>query len=607
MLHRVLSRLSWLCLLMLGGILPVVFWNKTDDGRLVQWGTFWILSAVGLAAGWAVGLRARATGPLHVPLLAIAAAVLLLPLAAFRVPAALGRGLDLGACVATAILAAHWLRSQRRFLEFGVVLLVIHLGVSFYGFAQYLGIDPQRWMHQYGGQRPFATLGNPNILAGQFVVLLPWAAVMFLSARGRASKLLWFLVTMLWALLILVAQTRGAWIAAGVSMAWVGWQSRAVARNWLTAQWGQVAGLVALIAMVAIGASWQNPELAARVADLVPHDLGQVALRYTAARAALLTWRDRPVTGFGGSCFAHGFGKHMAAAMPSSERRLFTHTYAEADVHCDYLQLLAEYGVVGFGLLAWVVVCAVRLLLFRSRDDPLTRVLIGGGIALAIHGAFNFPLRIGPTAFLLWTGIGLAASMAPADPTAPVSGPVPKPKPAARLTVALAAVVVVLAVGTLASMKFAASAYSRMALAYRNAGDWRTSAVASEVGRRVDWDDRREAFYVASMRGQLGDYAGAAEMFAVEVRRNPYFMDGFTNYGAVLGFLGRKQEAEAQFRRAIELNPAYAEAYANLGIVLLELRRFPEAASVFQRALALEPAMRLARQGLGLAATHRRP
>jgi len=598
--RRVWAKLSWLCLLMLTGVLPIVFWTRTDDTvRTAQWVFFWAVAALGLGAGWVAGLSAGAAGPLRAPLLACGTAALILPVTAFRFPAALADGFGVAAGVATALLAAWWLRSAGRFRMFAAALLAVQLAVSFYGFIQYLGIDPLRWAYQYGGQRPFATLGNPNFLAGHFATLLPWAAVMFLAAPGPVSKVPWLLVTVVWALLVLVAQTRGAWIAAGVSLGWVGWRTWAGGREWFVAQRGWLAAFVVLVIVIAAGAVARNPELGNRIADFVPHDFGQIAKRYTGARAALFMWRERPVTGFGGGCFKHGFGKYMAKAMPPTEMRQFVHTYSEEYAHCDYLQLIAETGVIGFGIFAWVIVCAARLLVLRTGDDWTARILLGGGMALAIHAAFNFPLRIAPTAFLCWAGVGLAAVLS-ASKTEPSS----KPQPASTGYLALCAVV---AVGILAVLQFAASAYSRVGMDYRNVGDWRTSLAAYERGGRVGWDDRREVFYVASMRAQLGDLEASARLFEVEIRRNPYYMDGFTNYGSVLGMLKRIPETEAQFRRAIELNPAYAEAWANLGVALLELGRFPEAEADFQQALSLDPGSAQGQRGLELARVRRRP
>ena len=89
------EKMSWWCLLMLGGILPCVFWTRTDDTvRTAQWVMLWSVAATAVAAHVTAGLPLLPRGqPLRAPLLAIAAAAVLLPFTAFRASAAVADGL----------------------------------------------------------------------------------------------------------------------------------------------------------------------------------------------------------------------------------------------------------------------------------------------------------------------------------------------------------------------------------------------------------------------------------------------------------------------------------------------------------------------------------
>jgi tetratricopeptide (TPR) repeat protein len=97
---------------------------------------------------------------------------------------------------------------------------------------------------------------------------------------------------------------------------------------------------------------------------------------------------------------------------------------------------------------------------------------------------------------------------------------------------------------------------------------------------------------------QRGEIKASIPVFEREMRRNPYYMDGFANLGAALGADGNLAEAELTLKRAAELNPAYAEAYANLGVSLLQQRKYLESAGAFGQALELEPELDLAKRGL---------
>jgi hypothetical protein len=493
------------------------------------------------------------------------------------------------------------------------VTVIVGLAVTGYGFMQYTGLDPYRWSIAFGGQRPFATLGNPNFLAGHFAVLAPWALGMFLAAGGgrwkdqrsageasragpaggRFAKAGWLAVTLAWLLLILVAQTRGAWIACGAAVAWLVWRWWLVDRESIAAQRGWLAALGALVVLAGASAAVANRDLAYRIGDTVPHDMGQLTHRFVAMRAALLIARDHPLAGIGPGCFKHGFGMKMAGAMAAGEYRQFTHTYSEEWTHCEPLQILAETGVPALGIFIWLLAAAVRALLAAGEGRRrLAAGILAAGVAFLFQGSTNYPLHIAPTAFLFWMGIGLAASVAPGRSDEAPAGRWMAPARSAAVPAALA-------VGMLAGMIFLASLYTRLGkdamVRFKN---WTVARWALDKAQLADWDDRREPFYAGAAYFSLGKYDAAVELFRLDVARNPYYMDAYSNLGSTLGTMGKVSEAVGLFNRAIELNPAYAEAHAGLGVAYLDSGRRARARAAFQRALELDPDLALARNGL---------
>ena len=591
-------RLSWLCLLLLVGVLPLVIWTDTDDTvRTPQWTFFWTVAVAGWACLLASGRGVPAGGsPLSVPLRVYALVTLLFPFFAFRFSPAVMDSLGVLAGISAAALSAEWLGRSGRARRAGFLLVAGSLAVTAYGFLQYLGFDRVRWAYQYGGQRPFATLGNPNFLGGHFAVLLAWASALFISARTPLSRVGWFLLAVLWGMLVLVSQTRGSWLASGAALAFLAFvQWRAGRVDWAK-QGPWLAGVAVLILLVVLGLSASNNEIATRAGSMVNPQFGQLAKRASALKAAALMWRERPVLGFGPGNFKHGYGRHMASSIPATEYRQFTHSYSEEYAHSDPVQLLAETGIAGWGIFAWLVVCAVRLLSRPVRDPVLATAVLAGGVALFVHGSFNLPLHIAPTAFLFWLGIGISgAQEGPEEPKMPVAEN--RPVSGVILLGGGAAV----AVGLAGALIFASSVYSRKGGDYVKFGRWAEAQWFYERSDRVDWNDRREAFFIASMLFQRGEYAASLPLFEKELKRNPYYMDGYANMGSALGAAGDVAGAEKALRRASELNPAYAEAYANLGVALLQQKRNLEAAAAFQQALDLEPGVEMAQRGLAQA------
>ncbi len=523
------------------------------------------------------------------PLLALAAAAVTLSPFAFRFTTGVMGGLGVLSGVAAALLTIEFAGDGRGAARLGGAIIIANCLVAVYGFLQYGGVDLFRWAISYGGMRPFATLGNPNYLGGHFAILFPWTVACFLYAGTPAAKVVWFSLAMSWGALVFISQTRGSWAAAGlgglfvIAAFWLREPARIRSqRTWLSV----LGGLGGLAALALAGA---NPEIVIRLNSLVHPEFGQVAKRATAWTAASFMVRERPLTGYGPGCFKHGYGKYLARAMPPGEKRQFVHTYSEEFAHSDPIQIVSEYGLLAFGLFIWLAVCAVRRLLEPGRSGLLVLSLAGCGVAYLVHGMFNLPLHIAPTAFLFWAGMGLAAGRAP-ETSRPAGGP-PEKRIAAAGGVALAA-------GLAAVLILGASIYTRQGSDFVKFGYWAMAQRSYEKSMKVNWDDRREEFFIASMLFQRGEYGAAIPHYEKETAINPYYMDGYANLGSALGAAGRTAEAELRLRKAAELNPAYAEAYANLGVAFLQLKRLPEAADAFLTALELEPDMALAANGL---------
>jgi len=597
---RVLRRLAWTCLMALALVLPLVFWTQTDDTvRSPQWAFLWTLAVAGGAAAFASGMDLGLKGsPLRAPLAANLVVAFILPFTAFRTRAAWANLLMVLSGTSVAAMVALFLSSGARLRKFGAALVGAHLIVGCYAMLQYIGADPYRWAMQFGGMRPFATLGNPNFLGGHYAALVPWAVVLFLGARNPVAKTGWLALASSWLAVVLVTQTRGAWVATGVALAWLAWMWTRREPGWVAAQRGWLTALAIIAGTGGLLMVARNQDLGQRVASLVQPEFGQVAKRYAAWRAVFLMWRERPFTGWGPGNFKHGAGRYLARAMPESERLQFTHTYSEEYVHNDFLQTLAEGGVAWLGVFVWLLVGAVRALLWAPTPWCRTGIaVLGCGVGLGVHAASNLPLHIGPTYFLFWIGIGLAAR-----PRAGAGAPVPEGGPSgvapAKAPALVVGMVLALVVGTMAGIYFACSAWGRVGKNEIARGNWIGAQVAFEKGLAADWDDRREAFYAASMRFQHGDIIGAIGQFDIELERNPYFMDGYTNLGSALGMAGRIDDAIRAFKRALEIHPVYAEAYANMGVAYLQLKKYRDAAEAFQAALALDPQLGLAQNGL---------
>jgi len=143
----------------------------------------------------------------------------------------------------------------------------------------------------------------------------------------------------------------------------------------------------------------QQTEVSTTTDNLLPaehrDEVDQLALKYA---------RDYWVTGSGGGTFYVTFPAYSSSGV--------TGFYDHA--HNDYLQLLAETGVIGLGLCTLIVVLATwqALRALRRRHDPLMRgAAFGVALAicwLAIHSTVDFNMQIPANAFTLTVLLALA-------------------------------------------------------------------------------------------------------------------------------------------------------------------------------------------------------
>lgn len=118
--------------------------------------------------------------------------------------------------------------------------------------------------------------------------------------------------------------------------------------------------------------------------------------RAAAHQAAIGIWRDYPWFGCGGWGFAHLLISQIPPDQPGQN------DVGQANVHSDPLQFLAEFGLIGFGLMLSVV---TSLLFSASKSGcwrrlPAVPVLTVAGM-VAVHSLVDLPFRC-PAVLYMW-------------------------------------------------------------------------------------------------------------------------------------------------------------------------------------------------------------
>lgn len=200
---------------------------------------------------------------------------------------------------------------------------------------------------------------------------------------------------------LLLSQSRGGLLAAGAGILFV----LIVRRSRVLVV---VVVLLVVVAGLAVGlVSWIGADAAAM--DSVPFAISSTDpsgfVRLNAWGTTLRVFTDYPVAGTGLGTFQWIFPKYQRWGEWKEWRQ----------AHNDYVQLLAETGVIGAGLLLWaLIVLGTRVLGPVSRGEPRWTTLgtAAAVFAMLVHSVLDFNLQVPANAALFAMLLGILAAAA---------------------------------------------------------------------------------------------------------------------------------------------------------------------------------------------------
>jgi O-antigen ligase len=295
--------------------------------------------------------------------------------------------------IALAVAAAGCVDTPLRLRTFCAALAVAGFLIAAMGIAQYLTADGRlywTWKLENGG-RMFGPYVNRNHFAGLMELWCPLALGMALVPGHRlAQRWFWSALAVVMGGAVMLSGSRGGAISLGLAV---------VAFALLVA--GQRAGKRAVVwllaAMFVTGGTvlaLERGELLERYESVLrPNQFQQedaAAYRVRAWKDTFRLIRETPVIGSGLDTFATRF----PAARSFATDLIWTHA------HNDFLQFLAETGVIGGLLAGWMLFAggreAARNLARASgtATGALLAALAAGCIGFLAHGWLDFNFHI---------------------------------------------------------------------------------------------------------------------------------------------------------------------------------------------------------------------
>ncbi|NBV21335.1 MAG: hypothetical protein EBS05_05360 [Proteobacteria bacterium] len=480
------------------------------------------------------------------------------------------------------------------------MLLTVAAFSSMYAIFQVLTKSTQVWNYVrwegYRG-RGSGTYICPNHLAGWLELALPLGLAYLLMGRlHHIMRILTGYAVIVIGAGLLATESRGAWVAT--TLALLGFFAV------LLAQRGQrVPALLVLICMVGAG-GWavaQSQTSSERVQKLFdPNRLNDA--REHLWPAAIKIWHANFWWGAGPGHYDHLFRLYRDTAVQARPDR----------VHNDYLNTLADWGLVGAVLVALALVVlfwgVVRVWphvqrdgdAFRARQSNRFAFVLGAStslVALLIHSVVDFNFHIPANALAAVTLMALLAAHW-RYATSQVHVPLGL---AGRVAITVLGLGVAVWLGRTATARGIENRLlvrsqdpqgtaSRQLELLRQAhavepGNAETCFMIGEVLRVTAWD--RPAGYE-----QLA--TEAMQWFERAWRLNPY--DGYSRlrYGMCLDLLGKPQQATGYILKALELDPNGTFTLTHVGWHYCQLEDWAKAREYLRRASTmptLDPTM----------------
>lgn len=442
------------------------------------------------------------------------------------------------------------------------------------------------------GPQPASTFVNRNFFAEFVACSLPFSALLLARARsmpaiGLLAASNGFLVTAL-----LMTGTRSAlialWLQLLVLYPVAFWRCRdaLASASWTrAAKWLALAvftGTVLVLGAIPTGSQKIVQEGhgatplergLVRTRSIEPHDYS-LGLRLVMWRATLDLIRANPVAGVGAGAWEVQVPRYQ-----EDGAQLETDYY----VHNEFLQLVAEYGVVGWAALLLLVASLARSgwRTWRAADAqerPWRAAVLCSLLALMVASSIGFPWRLAATGMLFALGLG---ALAASDARLGVAvRPLPwSPQVARGCLIATAACLLLAAVITerAAAAERLLVRAAESALTITRSGrpddpmfDPLKRKVLEQVqeGIAINPHYRKITPIVADELARWGDWRRATWIWESVLGSRPYIVAIITNVARGYGSMGRDDIARAYLERARALQPR-APAVRSLEVLLL--------------------------------------
>ncbi|MEM8956102.1 MAG: O-antigen ligase family protein [Verrucomicrobiota bacterium] len=503
-------------------------------------------------------------------------------------------------------VALHFTRTRQRMAIVWVLVLLamVNFVIGLYHFSGH----PEFWIvpgyeRSYPEGRVGGLFNNPNHM-GAFMcfVALTVLAIVFFARNRITTKMCLVFVSVMAVVGLVMTVSRGSYIGlavgvvvSGILIMWMFWQ-------WRRRLFFKLLPVVGILGVVALGgviylASTFLPQRSGAAEMFV--DGGRVSFW----KAAVSQFGLNPLVGTGARTYYY-YSRQLRS--PETEHHLLEIGHA----HSDYVELLAEYGVIGVLLLVlFLVVHGIHGLRYlwwygRQRESgginmPTRLAMVIGALAAmaagAVHAMGEFQAHIPAVAMLYAVAMGILAN--------------PGFKEIDYRPARLPRVDFLLGFGAMLAGAFFVYQFFFMGMAeyhlekaIRNQDDQFNLENTEHINKAKKLDPENHRIYFVSgagwLRGMREDMPRAlkesmlrkaAEEFEASRQLFPQDIYVLMALANCLDGLGVHEAAEEHFLEALEWAPTYQSTRLAYAVHLHRMGRYDEAAEGYQLALRANP------------------
>jgi O-antigen ligase len=482
-------------------------------------------------------------------------------------------------------------------------LIFLAMCIAGYAVFQFVANSDRVWnVFKPYAHRGTGTYINPNHLGGFLEMVLPLALAFVALSRFKAvSRILCGYAAIVILAGILVTNSRGAWLSTGIDLFLF-----AVVLLFNRSHRKIALAVLLLFATAAAISIPKNPFLHHRARQLIDPN-GKVAddMRFALWRPAVELWREHPWIGVGPGLFDSRFRQYRPETVQLQPEH----------AHNDYLDALADYGMIGVSIIGAAIILTIGAAFSAWRElKPNNRdiskrsggnkyaLVCGASLGLAailFHSIVDFNMHIPANAILTISLMALIAGYSRFASDAFWF----RAQAWNRAAVSAMCVAVAIYIGMQCGKGYReavwlghahrAPLYSPKEIeCLKNAFaiDRMNAGTAFQIGEAYRHLSQEGGTHYQEISGQ--DYAKLANeamaWFATAMKLNRF--DGYADlgYGWCLDWLGRHDEAAPYFSRAESLDPNGYFAMQRIGEHFVESGKFAAARPWFERSLRLE-------------------